>query len=616
MPSTPTDRLSGLTTSVAVKAPVRAVTSGAITLSGLQTVGGVVLAEGDRVLVKNQASASANGIYNASTGDWTRAKDFDGNRDVVNGTLVVAPVDAVFFMYKVVATDPITIGTSTINFESVSVDDDADVGVQYDGTGPVAINLHDYIEDDGYNLTGFVPQNLKSALRDRSSTTDISAYLQAAVDAVADERTYGAVKIPSWRAYLETKITLTEGISIFGNGYYASDLVLVGSIVGLEYAPGVRTEIGSTFAHFTIRGESNLTPLASHLMRFVNCTGPTLIGMRLRNTAGSCLKLETLVIGTNIYGGIFESFTAYGVDVGSLCSVLNITGPRVNANAIAGTAFVGITHANGAEGIALQNVNVNGSNLLNHVLQVATGSTGNRIGVRECYAEDLAGSCIKATGTGKYVQLTVDNAQLSGADSIQVDLDNSVAHEDIVIKNVRNGGASGGMKLISLGSTRNFDVSNMSVSAGVRLNGYTGFTHIRKEEDGRIYLDGRTYGTAGPFTQSNVTASQTNVALAGSRWTAPRAGSITGIVVKSNEARTAGTLTVEVWKNTGLAGAAGAATGLTAVLNGTNTSAKATTQDPNTDTFVAGDELFVSITTDGSWLPTTADIQAWIEYEC
>lgn len=124
--------------------------------------------------------------------------------------------------------------------------------------------------------------------------------------------------------------------------------------------------------------------------------------------------------------------------------------------------------------------------------------------------------------------------------------------------------------------------------------------------------------TAGGFKQSfgyfqdNVAASQTNVALSNGMSTrgyaAPRAGSVLAIVVKSNEARTAGTLTVEVTVN-------GAGIGLTAVLDGTNTTFKATTQDKDTDAFVAGDDIGVIITTDGSWAPTTADINVTIEVE-
>jgi hypothetical protein len=48
---------------LAIKAPVRAATTGGgITLSGLQTIDGVALGVGDRVLVKDQTDATTNGL--------------------------------------------------------------------------------------------------------------------------------------------------------------------------------------------------------------------------------------------------------------------------------------------------------------------------------------------------------------------------------------------------------------------------------------------------------------------------------------------------------------------------------------------------------------------------
>lgn len=92
------------------------------------------------------------------------------------------------------------------------------------------------------------------------------------------------------------------------------------------------------------------------------------------------------------------------------------------------------------------------------------------------------------------------------------------------------------------------------------------------------------------------------------KWIAHRAGSVTGVAVKSNAARAAGTLTVEVTKN-------GVGVGLTAALDGTNTTFKSSTQAKDTDAFAAGDEIGAIITTDAGWLPTTADIRVCIEVE-
>jgi hypothetical protein len=86
--STYSDRRQGISSALGYKAPCRVATTANITLSGFQTLDGVSLADGDsnlRVLVKNQTTASENGIYNAASSTWTRAKDFDGNSDVVRG---------------------------------------------------------------------------------------------------------------------------------------------------------------------------------------------------------------------------------------------------------------------------------------------------------------------------------------------------------------------------------------------------------------------------------------------------------------------------------------------------------------------------------------------------
>jgi len=68
-----------------VKDSVRVATTANITLSGTQTIDGVSVIAGDRVLVKNQSTASQNGIYVASAGAWTRAADADNGTKVTPG---------------------------------------------------------------------------------------------------------------------------------------------------------------------------------------------------------------------------------------------------------------------------------------------------------------------------------------------------------------------------------------------------------------------------------------------------------------------------------------------------------------------------------------------------
>lgn len=120
MVSTYTDRIDGVSSSAAIKAPCRVATTGNVTLSGLQTVDGVALAAGDRVLVKAQSDTTENGIYAAGVSAWSRSSDFDGSRDVVTGTLVyVTSGTANADTYWTLTTEnPVSIGTSAIAFEN------------------------------------------------------------------------------------------------------------------------------------------------------------------------------------------------------------------------------------------------------------------------------------------------------------------------------------------------------------------------------------------------------------------------------------------------------------------------------------------------------------------
>ena len=113
-------RVDGLVAGLGIKAPVVAVTNAAITLSGEQTVNSVAVTEGDRVLVKDQADAAENGIYEVETGAWTRAGDWDGARDVVNGTLVLSALTPWVGFYQANATNPVVIGTTEVTFTLVA----------------------------------------------------------------------------------------------------------------------------------------------------------------------------------------------------------------------------------------------------------------------------------------------------------------------------------------------------------------------------------------------------------------------------------------------------------------------------------------------------------------
>jgi phage-related tail fiber protein len=111
---TNTDRRYGVSDALAWKAPVRAATTANIALSGEQTIDGVAIADGDRVLVKDQGAGAGNGIYIASSGNWQRAPDADGARDLVTGTSVLVNAGAVnaLSLFTLTTAGAIAVGTT------------------------------------------------------------------------------------------------------------------------------------------------------------------------------------------------------------------------------------------------------------------------------------------------------------------------------------------------------------------------------------------------------------------------------------------------------------------------------------------------------------------------
>lgn len=121
--SAPTDavtkqQLDAIARGLDWKSSVRAASTMNLTLSGTQTVDGVALAAGDRVLAKDQSTAATNGIYVVAAGAWARATDFDDAVEVTAAASI--PVesgtvngDAVFIL----TTDgTITVGTTSLAF--------------------------------------------------------------------------------------------------------------------------------------------------------------------------------------------------------------------------------------------------------------------------------------------------------------------------------------------------------------------------------------------------------------------------------------------------------------------------------------------------------------------
>jgi len=143
------------------KESVRAATTGAITLSAPQTIDGVAVIAGNRVLVKNQGTASQNGIYVAAAAAWARSEDLvvgssaagvytfveEGTINAEKGFICTADADAA------------VVGTNDLGFVEFSVGAiDAGDGLTKTGNiidvvlgaaGGLVINANDMTADHG-----------------------------------------------------------------------------------------------------------------------------------------------------------------------------------------------------------------------------------------------------------------------------------------------------------------------------------------------------------------------------------------------------------------------------------------------------------------------------------
>ena len=124
------DSLSGGSTIITVisqggnsKEAVATATTGAITLSGEQTIDGV-LTSASRVLVKNQVDLTENGIYVSAAGAWTRSSDADDDADLSAGMLVYVDADATTNGNKLFAMNApagaIVVGTTELTFVEIT----------------------------------------------------------------------------------------------------------------------------------------------------------------------------------------------------------------------------------------------------------------------------------------------------------------------------------------------------------------------------------------------------------------------------------------------------------------------------------------------------------------
>jgi hypothetical protein len=138
------------------KVSCRAATTANITLSSTQTIDGVSVIAGDRVLVKDQSTGADNGIYVCAAGSWSRAADADASDEVTpNMNVFVEEGTANGDKFFRLTTDaPITMGSTSLTFADIgggsgvtSVSGSAPVSSTGGTTPTISLNVTGLTED-------------------------------------------------------------------------------------------------------------------------------------------------------------------------------------------------------------------------------------------------------------------------------------------------------------------------------------------------------------------------------------------------------------------------------------------------------------------------------------
>lgn len=162
-----------------VKGSCRVGTTANITLSGTQTIEGVTLVAGNRVLVKNQTNASENGIYVVAAGAWARATDMDASNEFAGAfTFIEEGTTQADTGWVCTTNNPVVIGSTDITWVQFSSAGVALAGLGLSKSGNTFnVNTTGGIQIDGSNNV---------AIKLVSSNSGLNVDSTAGLSAVAD----------------------------------------------------------------------------------------------------------------------------------------------------------------------------------------------------------------------------------------------------------------------------------------------------------------------------------------------------------------------------------------------------------------------------------------------
>jgi len=174
--------VDGVAQGLDVKDSVRAATTANITLSGTQTVDGVSLEIGNRILVKNQSNPEENGIYIVDSDPWARSVDTNSWDEMVGAFTFVEEGDTLADTGWVCSAD---IGGT--------LDTDPLIWTQFSGAGT-------YLAGTGLSLQGNT-FSISTTYAGQSSISTLGTVTQGTWNANTIATNYGGTGITTYNPY-------------------------------------------------------------------------------------------------------------------------------------------------------------------------------------------------------------------------------------------------------------------------------------------------------------------------------------------------------------------------------------------------------------------------------
>ena len=316
---------------------IAATTANLASLSGLLTIDTVTLAAGDIVLVKNQSTASQNGIYLAASGAWSRSPGGDVWAEYVGALIFVVEGSQAGSAWYCTAQPGGTLGTTSINWSNFSVSASYTAGTGLTLTG-TQFSITPVGTAGIYGSASSVPVITTNASGQVSAVTNTAIAISntavsglgtmstqnanavAITGGVIDGATVGATTAATVRG---TTITATSQFTGAGTG-------LTGTATSLSIGGNAATATSATTS-------TNLASGAAGSIPYQSAAATT--AMLAAGTNGQVLTLAAglpswVTAGTGTVSSVAQSFT------GGLISVSGspITSSGTLALTVAGTS--------------------------------------------------------------------------------------------------------------------------------------------------------------------------------------------------------------------------------------------------------------------------------------